>query len=220
MKLNELDFDIIYKQKNVRDFTINILMRGAFGNNKDLFSYIRNKKLYEKIGIPEIELELYDINLSKRSLMYYFDDPNNPLAKKLYDMYIEIYSNSKNAASVFLSINNFIDIGREGNIPKELIDHYLEFGYSQFRYLVTNFVTQYSIVPPDYFLSILLKDKKQTESFYDRLDSMDRIATNKNLKNAISKTFERMRELKKKEMENDNRVNQESFKSFFYKNIH
>ena len=219
MKLNELDFDIIYKQKNVRDFTINILMRGAFGNNKDLFSYIRNNRLYEKIGIPEIELELYDINLSKRSLMYYFDDPNNPLAKKLYDMYIEIYSKSESAASVFLSITNFIEIGREENIPKELIDHYLEFGYGQFRYLVSHIISQYNIVPPDYFLSTLLKDDKQTESFYDRLDVLDRMTTNKNLRRAISKTFDRMRELEMKEMENDNQVSQESFKSFFYKKI-
>jgi len=210
MKLNELDFDIIYKQKNVRDITINILMRGAFGNNKDLFSYIRNNRLYEKIGIPEIELELYDINLSKRALMYYFDDPNNPLVKELYDMYIEIYSNSDSAASVFLSITNFIEVGREENIPKELIDHYLEFGYSQFRYLVSHFISQYNIVPPDYFLSILLKDKKQTESFYDRLNVLDKLATNKNLKSAISKTFERMRELK-----TNKQVSQESFKIFF-----
>jgi hypothetical protein len=185
-------------------------MRGAFGNNKDLFSYIRNKNLYEKIGIPEIELELYDINLSKRALMYYFDDPNNPLVKELYDLYIKIYTNSDSAASVFLSITNFIDVGREENIPKELIDHYLEFGYSQFRYLVSHFISQYNIVPPDYFLSILLKDKKQTESFYDRLNVLDKIATNKTLKGAIAKTFERMREL-----ETNKQVSQESFKIFF-----
>jgi hypothetical protein len=194
-------------------------MNVQFENNKDLFSYIRNNRLYEKIGIPEMELELYDINLSKRSLMYYFDDPNNPLAKKLYDMYIEIYSNSNSKAGSFLSITNFIDVGREENIPKELIDHYLEFGYSEFRYLVSHFISQYNIVPPDYFLSTLLKNDKQTESFYDRLDVLDRIATNKNLKNAIDKTFDRMRELEMKEMENDNQVNQESFKSFFYKKI-
>jgi len=219
MKLNELDFDIIYKQKNVRDFTINILMNGQFNNNTDLFSYIRNNRLYEKIGIPEIELELYDINLSKRSLMYYFDDPNNPLAKKLYDMYIEIYSNSNSKAGSFLSITNFINVGREENIPKELIDHYLEFGYTEFRYLVSHIIANYNIVPPDYFLYTLLKDDKQTESFYDRLDVLDRMTTNKNLRRAISKTFDRMRELEMKEMENDNQVSQESFKSFFYKKI-
>jgi hypothetical protein len=219
MRLNELDFDIIYKQKNVRDITINILMSGAFGNNTDLFSYIRNKKLYEKIGIPEMELELYDINLSKRALMYYFDDPNNPLTKKLYDMYIEIYSDSRNGASVFLSITNFINIGREENIPKELIDHYLEFGYTAFRYLVSHMITNYNIVPPDYFLSTLLKDDKQATSFINRLYQINMVATSKKLQNAIRKTYDRMKKLEMKEMENDNQVNQESFKSFFYKKI-
>jgi hypothetical protein len=166
-----------------------------------------------------MELELYDSNLSKRALMYYFDDPNNPLAKKLYDMYIEIYSNSNSMAGSFLSITNFINVGREENIPKELIDHYLEFGYSEFRYLVSHIISNYNIVPPDYFLSTLLKDDKQTESFYDRLHVLDRLSTNKNLRRAISKTFDRMRELEMKEMENDNQVSQESFKSFFYKKI-
>jgi hypothetical protein len=208
MYLNEVDFKLILKQENVH-FLVQKILKDDYDGN--LFFYIKQHNLYDKVGIPQNELRMYNIETAQEIIRMYILKPENEELKKSYDFFIKITDNPNTLIS---TIGLFYKTGRE--IPKDLLNSFL----NKTKFYAWNSLLQMiiygNVVPPEELLeAVLLKDEKIIKDIIEQLNfqkKMGEISGNKHSIHASEKTLDLIEQLKKK-----NRITQESFKLYFQK---
>ena len=219
MNLNDLDFKIVMRQKNPRIY-VDFIFRHDFN---DFFRYIVTTDLYDKTGIPEDELELYNPVMSKVWFSSYIEKEKKNLLnnhdKNLYNLYVDINTNGDND-KFYLFILNYAKVSKE--IPDEILKKYIQKynNHHDLIILVNGLITNSKIIPPDVLLKSMISTKEGRFATIRDLNytleyvKMYNTIINRERESLLLATLSRVNELI-----GERDLKTESFKSFFYKKI-
>jgi len=215
MKLTNFDYKIILNQKNSRRYVDAILRQ----DYQDLFIYLMNNDLFDKTGIPEEELELYNPALGKIWFKGYIEKEEKNLInnndKKLYDLYVDINTNS-GIDRFYIFIINYAKLKKE--VPDEIIEKYIQKynNYDDLMTLLDGIFYHIDIfIIPDLLLKSIISTKEGRFIFIKnlngRLDYIKRYSSdNQGQYQRIKATLSRVNELI-----GERDLKTESFKDFF-----
>ena len=212
MRLNIMDCKIIVKQENSKWYIHNIL-KDDFDDGELLNMYIVDNGLYGRVGISENELDLYDPQIGLILFRDYLSDESNnsknPKQKQMYDMFMDIAMNG-DPDRILRVIYAYADIKKE--IPEDILIRYMDKVHDiSIRFLCNTLLSH--MVPPVILLKRLVKSKREYPLFVKYIsDNILGRGGNEKLKDNIRATWKILNSLSE-----DDSVNTESFRSFFYK---
>jgi H2-forming N5,N10-methylenetetrahydromethanopterin dehydrogenase-like enzyme len=188
-----------------------------------LFRYLATNDLYDKTGIPEDELELYNPVMSKVWFSSYIEKEEKNLLnnhdKNLYNLYVDINTNGDND-KFYLFILNYAKVSKE--IPDEILEKYIQKynNHLDLIILVNGLITNSKIIPPDVLLKSIISTKEgrfaTIRDLNKTLEYVEKYNTivNREREHLLLATLSRVNELI-----GERDLKTESFKSFFYKKI-